>query len=1376
MQQGMLFHTLYDPESAPYFEQFSCVIEGEVDLKMFDDAWNHLVDSYPIFRTVFNWKDTGKPVQIVLKKRPITLEILDLKHLEKAAQEMWIDDFMNDDKKIGFDLAKGPMMRLFMFELAKCKYFFLWSYHHILLDGWCLQPILTDFFTSYMSLAKGQVLPRLPRPSYREYISWLARQDKDKAQAFWKQYLKGFDATTPLMYDNPRTNEISVREKQIEVTDELSARIEEFARSQRTTQSAFIQSIWAVLLYRYSGLNDLVFGLTVSGRPATLKGSDAIIGLCINTLPVRAVIEPMQSYKDFLGKFKESTASVMDYEYSFLPDIKVCSAVPASENLFNSLVVFENYPMEKDIFDIGTDIKVSEFKAREATNFDITLVALPRKNLKLIFSYNAEKFEDETIQRMMGHFSSIIEDVLADPGKAIENIKILSSNEEHQLLNEFNDTAAGYPGEITIHGLFEEQVLKTPDNIAAVFEDSSITYFKLNEKANQLAYLLRSKGVGRQSIVAMVLNKSLDMIVSIMAILKSGAAYLPIDPDYPADRIEFMLEDSNAAVLLTTRDLQTRVLFKRERIFIDEMDVFNGKSDNPENINSPLDMAYIIYTSGTTGKPKGVIIEHRNIVRLLFNDKNLFDFNEKDVWTMFHSYCFDFSVWEMYGALLSGGKLIVVPKAVSRDPERYLEILKKHKVTILNQTPSAFYNLSDEEMKHESKELNIREIIFGGEALKPVKCRQWAQKYPETKLINMYGITETTVHVTYKGITFKEIDANISNIGKPIPTLYTYIMDRNSRLLPIGVPGELCVGGDGVGRGYLNRPELTKEKFTDNPYMPGERIYHSGDLAKMLINGEMEYLGRIDHQIQLRGFRVELGEVESALTKVVGISDSAVIDKDDASGGKYLIAYYVSEKEIPVSDIRAMLGEFLPDYMIPTRFMHLDALPLTPNGKVDRKALPDLEAYRPEMASEYVEPGNDTERMLADVFKEILNLDRVGVQDNYFDLGGDSIISLQVVAKLKKLGYELKPKDIFEHQTIAELSHVIKKITLREEAQGPVEGEAPLTPIQQWFFGIGLKNVNLHNQALMFRTDMKLDDDALEKAFQAVIDYHDALRMRFVEDHQVQENLPAGQAVSFTAADVAGEDELVKEVIKLQSQINITDSPVFAAGLFKSGGTSYIVVAAHHLAVDAVSWRFIIEDLFSAYSAILSEKPVELPAKTTPFIEFSKRLTDYAQKETVKKESFFWANELKGCAASIPVDHDRGPNCMGSTGVANIEFDSDYTLKIIRDAHKAYNTEVNDLILCALMRSFTSWTKEPGIVIDMEGHGREDMIEGIDISRTTGWFTTIYPVVLRINSSEALSAQVKGVKEKLRSIPAKGFNYGVLKYIRRMQTLLFRRW
>ncbi|MGH9960190.1 MAG: non-ribosomal peptide synthetase, partial [Pyrinomonadaceae bacterium] len=529
-----------------------------------------------------------------------------------------------------------------------------------------------------------------------------------------------------------------------------------------------------------------------------------------------------------------------------------------------------------------------------------------------------------------------------------------------------------------------------------------LTYRDLDERANQLAHYLRKRGVGPQTLLALCLDRSAEMIVALLGVLKAGGAYLPMDPEYPGERLGFMVEDAGVSHLITTRDLMDCVPTKVPSLILldaDRESISAQPVTTPAYIRSPNHVAYCIYTSGSTGKPKGVLVEHRNVVRLMVNDKFQFTITENDVWTMFHSYCFDFSVWEMYGALLYGGTLVIVPKEVTKDPSLFLELLIRERVTFLNQTPTAFYNLVKETLKRSKAGLALRYVVFGGEALNPIQLREWKQTYPEVRLVNMYGITETTVHVTFKEITDRDIRENLSNIGGPIPTTTTYVLDSNLRLLPVGVPGEVCVGGDGVSRGYLNRDELTSQKFVPNPYRAEDRIYRSGDIAKLLPSGEMEYLGRIDNQVQIRGFRVELGEIQTHLLKHPAVAEAVVVARQAHSDETQIVGYVVPAADVSVTALRNHLMQTLPHYMVPSAFLALEALPLTPNGKVDRKALPAPEGRG--VAEGYVPPGTPTEELLAGIWAEVLRQERVGRQDNFFALGGHSLVAIQVVSRVR---------------------------------------------------------------------------------------------------------------------------------------------------------------------------------------------------------------------------------------------------------------------------------------------------------------------------------------------------------------------------------------
>jgi amino acid adenylation domain-containing protein len=640
--------------------------------------------------------------------------------------------------------------------------------------------------------------------------------------------------------------------------------------------------------------------------------------------------------------------------------------------------------------------------------------------------YNADIYDSCNVRQMLRHFAVLINTFAADSEQRIDDIALLSTVEEQQQLSGWNDTQASYPTDKTIHQLFSEQVARTPENIAVTFGDERVTYRELDERANRLAHYLRRQGVGPNQLVALCLNKSTEMIVSLLAVLKAGGAYLPLDPSNPAERLQFVMEDSSSTHLITTSSFADKVPVTVPATVLLDADrnaILSQPSTSPDTGVGPQDLAYCIYTSGSTGKPKGALIEHRNVVRLMVNDRLQFTFTSADVWTMFHSYAFDFSVWEMYGALLYGGRLVVVPEQVSKDPVLFLDLLVNEQVTVLNQTPTAFYNLASLD---QGQSLALRYVIFGGEALRPALLREWKAAHQDVKLINMYGITETTVHVTFKEIDDEHVTKDTSNIGVPIPTTTTYILDDGLRLLPIGVPGEICVGGGGVCRGYLGRDELTRRKFITNPYKPEEKIYRSGDLGKLLPSGEMVYMGRNDDQVQIRGFRVEPGEVQSQLLTHPLITRAEVIAKTMHHGAIELVAYVVVSGNVDVKELRAHVASALPHYMVPSAFVYIDAMPLTPNGKVDYAALPPPDMSGVKLERTFVAPRTPEEEVIAAIWKELLGHEEVSVDDNFFDLGGHSLLATQVVSRVRdSLHAELTLAALFESPTVAGLAEVV---------------------------------------------------------------------------------------------------------------------------------------------------------------------------------------------------------------------------------------------------------------------------------------------------------------------------------------------------------------
>lgn len=889
-----------DRESLNYNVPFAIIAHGNLEIEKLDRTINKIIERHETLRTCFE-EANGRIIQRTAKNFRLKARFEEKKNdiEEKAFIDEKIKEFVRP-----FDLNKLPLIRVEVLKVGEKKHFILLDFHHIVFDG----ASSVIFAREFAAIYGGMELPEL-EIQYKDYAAWYNELVKSGAMKKQEEYWRNtFIDGVPVLGIRPDLNRpVNQTFKgdniSFKLTEEISYKIDLFCRTHNVTAYMFFLAVINILLSKYSGQEDIVIGTVVEGRNHLQFYN--LIGMFVNTIVMRNKPVSGKTFVEFLNDVGQNTLNAFDNSEYLFEDLLDLINAPrdASRNpLFDVMFVFQNNRINELNID---DLKLSSHEIRpESSRLDLSFeVRHEFPNYNCNIEYNTDIFRIETIRGLKVHLNTLLKNILSNAEEKISDIEILCDTERNKLLFEFNESQVNYPKDKTIHQLFEEQVERTPDNIAIIDGEERLTYGQLNRKANQLAGTLRKNGVAADSIVGIMVERSVEMIIGVLGVLKAGGGYLPIDISYPAERIEFILKDSGVKILLIKGDRPSYINYNCKTIDLAKGHSYLQKDLNLEHLSGPRNTAYIIYTSGTTGKPKGAILEHRNVVRLFFNDKDLFDFNQNDTWTMFHSYCFDFSIWEMYGALLYGGRLVMVPETTARETKEYLKLLKKEKITILNQTPSAFYNLSGEEMKQEHNELALRYIIFGGEELKTGKLKDWKNRYPNTKLINMYGITETTVHVTYKEITDKDIEKGVSNIGRPIPTLSIYILDKNMRLLPFGAAGEICVSGEGLARGYLNRPELTAEKFITNPFVQGEKMYRSGDLARWMPEGELEYLGRIDDQVKIRGHRIELGEIEAALNGYYGIKDCVVTLKKGVTGEACLAAYV-----IPRTDADDIIG------------------------------------------------------------------------------------------------------------------------------------------------------------------------------------------------------------------------------------------------------------------------------------------------------------------------------------------------------------------------------------------------------------------------------------------------------------------------------------
>lgn len=1028
------FYELTSPQKSIFItEQFykgspvnnvcgTAIMENELDFTILQKAIGIVIQNNDSFNMRLLLQN-NQMKQYLSEYIPATIAIIDLSSKEEL---VCLEKKMTSRV---FDVLKDILFEFKIFRFPDHTGGFVINIHHLFTDSWSLGLIGREVVRAYSCLIQHKDFEKNDAFSYLNYIDsekdYIASDKFIKDKEYWSNIYHTIpeSATLPGSVTLPvsTTSSCIANREMFMISKEKLACINAFCKENSISIFNFFMAIYSIYLGRISGLDDFVIGTPILNR-TNFKEKNTT-GMFINVVPFRVTLQEAISFKSFVTTIaKDSIAMLRHQRYSYQHILEDLRQKDYSLRSLYSIIL--SYQITKANIEEGLSYQTQwDFNGTTIDDMDIHLFDLNDSgDVTIAYDYKVSKYTKEDIQNIHLRILHIVNQILDFPEIPLKNIEVVTSKEKYQILYDFNSTDAEYPDKKTIVDLFEEQVNLTPNAIAVKINAEQLTYQELNQKANQLAHFLRTYGIRPNDVIALRLNKSLAMLVGILGIIKSGACYLPIDLSYPQERVDFMLSDSSAKLLLTDsfhrEDLNVAI---PQKTLDNNPEFMTYSTENLEIVNSPEDLIYIIYTSGSTGTPKGVMLMHRNIVRLIKNDHFLFDFNDKDVWTMFHSVAFDFSVWEMYACLLYGGKLILVPENIAKDPSKFLTLLREEKVTVLNQTPTYFYNLLDRELLAPDKNLAIRYIIFGGEALKPNLIKFWKDKYPVTKLINMYGITETTVHVTFRELDSKDLSLPYSNIGKPIPTLKVYIMDKNLRLLPYGVEGEMCVAGLGVCKGYLNRPELNDTRFVPNPYFPKELLYHSADSATLNTDGNLYYSGRIDTQVKIRGFRIELGEIETKLLNYPKVTKCVVLAKKNDDKDAHLIAYLVGDGKLNTRELKNYISRLVPEYMIPSYFVKLDKMPLTSNGKVDRKALLGMQ-LQIEKQHSYIPARNTFESTFIQILESNLHLDKVGIDDDIIELGADSLTLMRITIELLEKNYIVNIQDIYELKTIRNIN------------------------------------------------------------------------------------------------------------------------------------------------------------------------------------------------------------------------------------------------------------------------------------------------------------------------------------------------------------------
>ncbi|MBC1223946.1 amino acid adenylation domain-containing protein [Nostoc sp. UCD121] len=1368
-QQRMWFLYQLESQSPFYNEGLQLRVAGVLNVEALEQSINKIICRHEILRTTFPAVD-GKPLQIISPSLTINIPVLDLQGLEESE----VQQIVTKEARQPFDLSNGPLLRITLLRLGSESHVLVLIMHHIITDGWSMGIFIQELSNLYraFTLDSPLLLPELPI-QYADFAvwqrQWLTEEIQKQQLNYWKQQLTDAPPLLELPTDKPRppVQTFCGATQEFQIDQNLSKQIKTFSQQSGATLFHTLLAAFVVLMFRYSGQDDICIGSPIANR--NRREIESLIGFFVNTLVLRHQIKGNPSFNEFLSQVRQVATSA--YTHQDIPFEQVVEALQPERSLsynplFQVVFVLENFLL--DTLELPDVTLTPQFVERGTSQFDLTLAVWETKaGLIGAWEYNSDLFEPDTIARMTSHFQTLLAVIIANPNQAIGELPLLSQPERHQLLVEWNDTYTPYPQSKCIHELFEEQVEKTPYAIAVVYEDESLTYQQLNDRANQLAHYLRSLGVKPEALVGICIERSPLMVVGLLGILKAGGAYVPLDPAYPQERLAFMLADAQVSVLLTQESLVTTLPPHQARVVCLDSATFSAIAENLPHTVTTDNLAYVIYTSGSTGRPKGVQIEHRGLLNLVFWHQQAFAVSSLDRVTQVAGVAFDACGWEIWPYLTAGASIHFPNDETRLDPEQLRDWLLSKAITIsFLPTPMAEKILS----LNWSVNAALRTLLTGGDQL---------HQYPSTshpfEVVNNYGPTENTVVATSGTVPKRQQAYLPPAIGRAIANTQVYILDSLLQPVPIGVTGELYISGESLARGYLHRPDLTAERFIHNPFAPEGRLYRTGDLVRYQADGNIEFLGRIDNQVKIRGFRIELSEIEATLTQHPQVRDAVAIAREDIPGVKSLAVYIIPEITQPTSnELRLFLKSKLPSYMIPASFTFLEVLPITPNGKVDRRALPVPE-FESDESTGFVSPHTHTQEVLAKIWRDVLLLKQVGIHDNFFELGGDSIISMQIIAKANQAGLKLTPKQLFQHQTIAELAAVAGIINSVQSEQGLVTGVVPLTPILHWFFEQNLPEPHHFNQSFLLEVPANLQPELLEQALQKLLSHHDALRLRFVQqDGQWQQYNSDASDVSLGIADLSylPPAEQLKAIAiradEAQSTLNLTDGPLMRVVLFNLGNSpGRLLIVIHHLAVDAISWRILLEDLSEAYKQLEVGKSIQLPAKTTSFKDWAIRLQDYVRSQELHSQLDYWLDSMRFPIAPLPLDYAAiaQDNTVASSRIVSVYLSVEQTRALLHDVPGAYNTQINDVLLTALVQTFTRWTGSYSLLIDLEGHGREDLFEDVDLSRTVGWFTSIFPVLLKLEDRNDPGEVLKSVKEQLRRIPNRGIGYGILRYL-----------
>ena len=1362
LQSGLLFHAAFDADGLDlYTVQMVFDLAGPVDAARLRAAGQALLRRHPNLRASFRHLGSGRPVAVVARGVVLPWAEADLSGLGgEAFAEAWERCLAEEGRR--FDPATAPLLRLLLVRTGTDAYRLVLTHQHLLLDGWSRGPLIAELSALY----DGAPLP--PAAPYRDFLAWLAGQDAKASEAAWAEALAGVGEATRLVPADPERVPVVPDVVDHELSAELTARLTALARTSGVTVNTLVQAAWGIVLGRLTGRGDVVFGATVSGRPAALPGVESMIGLFINTVPVRVRLDPAEPLSGLLARVQDEQSALLDHQHLGLADIQ--RAAGAGE-LFDTLLIFENYPAsEEDPAEAGV-FRPVEAGGRDATHYPLTWAIDPGERLSLTLEHRPDLVGGRAAVRLVAAMTRVLEAMAADPARPVGRVDLLGPDELRTVLTSWNGGPADLP-EVTVTELFEAQAAHSPDATAVVCGEVRWTFAELNDRANRLARSLVTRGAGPERVVALALPRSAEMIMAILAVLKTGAAYLPLDPAYPPARRAAMVEDAAPVLVLT-------------EIAVPEGDGRNLTDADRLAPARPGHPAYVIYTSGSTGTPKGVVVTHRNLVHLFHSHRtDLYEpartatgrrhLNVGHAW----SFSFDAS-WQPQAWLLDGHAVHVVTEEVQRDPELLVALIRDEGLDFLELTPSHFAQLAAAGLMDGGR-CPLAVVGVGGEAVPPAFWTALAA-LPGTEAYNLYGPTEATVDALIARVG----DSDRPLVGRPVHGGRAYVLDGALRHVAPGVAGELYLAGSGLARGYRGRPALTAERFAADPYgPPGSRMYRTGDLARWTEDGRLDYLGRADEQVKVRGYRVEPGEIESVLARHPRVAQAAVTVREDRPGVRLLAAYVVGTDDLAdLADLRAYAARELPAHMVPAAFVALDRLPVLANGKLDRTALP---APDPAASPAGRAPRDDRERALCALVAEVLGVPEPSIDDDFFALGGDSIVAMRLVSRARAAGLRVTPRQVFQHRTVAALSPVATASDPAADARDDGLGVVPLTPVMHWLRETG-GPLGGFNQSAVVQVPASLGWDRLLTALQALVDRHAMLRSRLVRAGDWSlEVLAASRAADWTTrVDVRGLDAgglwdaVAARARTAQAELD-PDAGVMVRAVWFDAGESApgrLLLMVHHLVVDGVSWRILLPDLAAAWAEAASGRPVTLPRTGTSFRRWATALT--ARAASREAELPLWRDLLAG-GEPLPLDRPLDPvrDLVATLEEFTVSLPPAVTEPLLTRVPAALGASVNDVLLAGLGLAVADWRRRLGrpggsTLVALEGHGREEQVAGdVDLSTTVGWFTNVFPVLLDVSGLDldeafrggpAAGEAVRRVRAHLASLPDNGMGYGLLR-------------